>query len=48
MTIQSPTKRHEIELLLPHRAVDPVMSFFDPVYVFLITELNDAIRAESG
>ena len=34
--------------LLPHRAVDPVMLFFDLVYVFLITELNGVIREESG
>lgn len=48
MTTQSPTERREIGSLLPHRAVDPVMLFFDLVYVFLITELNGVIRAESG
>ncbi|WP_273166436.1 low temperature requirement protein A [Actinomyces israelii] len=34
--------------LMPHRAVDPVMLFFDLVYVFLITELNGVLRAEEG
>ena len=34
--------------VMPHRAVDPVMLFFDLVYVFLITELNDVLRAETG
>lgn len=29
--------------VIPHRAVDPVMLFFDLVYVFLITELNDVL-----
>lgn len=48
MTTQSPAERHGIGSLLPHRAVDPVMLFFDLVYVFLITELNGVIRAESG
>ena len=33
---------------MPHRAVDPVMLFFDLVYVFLITELNGVLRAEEG
>lgn len=33
---------------LPHRPVDPVMLFFDLVYVFLITEINGVIRAEPG
>jgi len=36
------------EAVIPHRAVDPVMLFFDLVYVFLITELNDVLRAEPG
>lgn len=35
-------------MLIPHRAVDPVMLFFDLVYVFLITEINDVIRQEPG
>ena len=48
MTTQSPAERHGIGSLLPHRAVDPVMLFFDLVYVFLITELNGVIREESG
>lgn len=34
--------------VIPHRAVDPVMLFFDLVYVFLITELNGVLRAEPG
>ena len=37
-----------VEAAIPHRAVDPVMLFFDLVYVFLITELNDVLRAETG
>ena len=36
------------ETAMPHRAVDPVMLFFDLVYVFLITELNGVLRAEEG
>lgn len=34
--------------IIPHRGVDPVMLFFDLVYVFLITELNGVIRQEHG
>lgn len=33
---------------IPHRPVDPVMLFFDLVYVFLITELSGVVRAEPG
>ena len=37
-----------VGVVIPHRAVDPVMLFFDLVYVFLITELNGVIREEPG
>ena len=48
MTAQRSSERRGDVSLLPHRAVDPVMLFFDLVYVFLITELNGVIREETG
>lgn len=45
MTAQNPAASRPV---LPHRAVDPVMLFFDLVYVFLITELSGVIRGEPG
>ncbi|VEI14957.1 low temperature requirement protein A [Actinomyces viscosus] len=48
MTTQDATEHQRNGSLIPHRAVDPIMLFFDLVYVFLITELNGVVRGEPG
>lgn len=48
MSTQDANQSSTIGAVIPHRAVDPVMLFFDLVYVFLITELNGVLREEAG